>query len=116
MDQQEYCSSATILDPPELNGRRTFSRGGTRRLTAAETAEKELHTTMHREHRKPLWQLILPQVHQKFLWSTLQLLTRRLNGLGFLCSCPFQALGHWFEVLLSAIFEALTLARFEVLK
>lgn len=42
LDQQEYRSSAAILDPPELNGRRTFGRGGTRRLTAAEIAEKQL--------------------------------------------------------------------------
>jgi hypothetical protein len=42
LDQQEYHSSTAILDPPELNGKRTFGRGGSRRPTAAEIAEKEL--------------------------------------------------------------------------
>src|SRR5436190_13343345 len=31
-----------IQDPPEMRGRRTFGKGGPRRLTAAEIAEKEL--------------------------------------------------------------------------
>jgi len=34
--------STTAQDPQELKGRRTFGRGGPRRLTAAEIAEKEL--------------------------------------------------------------------------
>ena len=42
LDQQEFRSSTTILDPPEMNGRRIFGRGGARRLMAAEIAEKEL--------------------------------------------------------------------------
>ena len=32
-----------VQDPPELTGRRTFGRGGPRRLTAAEIAEQQLH-------------------------------------------------------------------------
>ena len=42
LDQQTNSSSAAILDPPELSGRRTFGRRGAHRLTAAEIAEKEL--------------------------------------------------------------------------
>ena len=53
LDRQEYRSSATILDPPELNGRRTFGRGGTRRLTAAEIAEKELRRNDTNASRAP---------------------------------------------------------------
>jgi hypothetical protein len=32
-----------VQDPPELTGRRTFGRGGPRRLTAAENAEQQFH-------------------------------------------------------------------------
>jgi hypothetical protein len=32
-----------VQDPPELTGRRTFGRGGPRRLTAVENAEQQLH-------------------------------------------------------------------------
>ncbi len=41
---EEHRSTAAIRDPPEMNGRRRrmFGRGGTRRLTGAEIAEKEL--------------------------------------------------------------------------
>jgi hypothetical protein len=53
LDRQKYHSSATILDPPELNGRRTFGRGGTRRLTAAEIAEKELRQNDRNALRAP---------------------------------------------------------------
>src|SRR5271169_5340908 len=42
LDQQEYRSSTTILDPPEPEGRYTFGRGGPRRSTAAEIVKKEL--------------------------------------------------------------------------
>ena len=53
LDRQEYHSSAAILDPPELNGRRTFGRGGTRRLTAAEIAKKELRRNDRNALRTP---------------------------------------------------------------
>jgi hypothetical protein len=54
LDQQEYRSSATILDPPKLNGKRTFGRGGTRRSTAAEIAEKELRRNDKDASRTPV--------------------------------------------------------------
>jgi hypothetical protein len=53
LDHQEYYSSTMILDPPESNGRRTFGRGGTRRLTAAEIAEKELRRNDRNVPRAP---------------------------------------------------------------
>ena len=42
LDQQANRSSTAILDPPKLNGRRIFGRGGTHRRTAAEIVEREL--------------------------------------------------------------------------
>lgn len=42
MMEREERNNAEVQDPPEMSGRRTSGKGGKRRLTAAERAEKEL--------------------------------------------------------------------------
>jgi hypothetical protein len=49
-NEKEQYNIAMIQDPPELRARRTFGRGGKRRSTAAEMAEKELAKNDRIEH------------------------------------------------------------------